>query len=477
MKNLRIVDVADIDVATYIPRYAATDLKEDGFGYNNYITPVFSEQDGYYHVGTADGPLLMANLMMATQFSNTPIYTHAYEGDITIDGVNYYDALVNYCSYASNSQIYSLVPVNEELKQLLIKVTECIGLEQSENEWLQICEYYDVYGTGGVQLADPTAGLSAHSAFNAQLGSNYFTYDRVIMPRGMFAKFVPEKSGVYRITSFADTHVDGWIFTEEGIQNRECMYEYWFNERAWTDPMNVSMVVYLEAGQEYFIDIAYYDVYGTGTFEYKIEYVASELEYLVLASPGFFTYHEGAYVIDALGIDVALDEDGYYRELLSDGSLGSLLYVDMVSPSTIFTEESIVELLAGGAFNFALTEDDQWVLDYYDYFEELGFNGTDFETCLREVWGEEFDYYWEEFEVEKVLAGEYHGTGEDLTSAVQSYADKIYTSGELEGCVAVNEELGQILQLLMDKYTFEDVDHSWTKLCYYYDYLGPDSNK
>ena len=29
------------------------------------------------------------------------------------------------------------------------------------------------------------------------------------------------------------------------------------------------------------------------------------------------------------------------------------------------------------------------------------------------------------------------------------------------------------LQMLMDKYTFSGVDHSWTKLCYYYDYIGP----
>ena len=44
---------------------------------------------------------------------------------------------------------------------------------------------------------------------------------------------------------------------------------------------------------------------------------------------------------------------------------------------------------------------------------------------------------------------------------------------ERQGCVPVTEELAEILQLLMDKYTFQDVDHSWTKLCYYYDHVGP----
>ena len=32
----------------------------------------------------------------------------------------------------------------------------------------------------------------------------------------------------------------------------------------------------------------------------------------------------------------------------------------------------------------------------------------------------------------------------------------------------------ELLQKLMDKYTFADVDQSWLKLCYYYDYLGPE---
>ena len=31
---------------------------------------------------------------------------------------------------------------------------------------------------------------------------------------------------------------------------------------------------------------------------------------------------------------------------------------------------------------------------------------------------------------------------------------------------------GEILQALMDKFTFEGVENSWLKLCYYYDHLG-----
>ncbi|MBQ5837194.1 MAG: hypothetical protein IIW39_00840 [Clostridia bacterium] len=33
--------------------------------------------------------------------------------------------------------------------------------------------------------------------------------------------------------------------------------------------------------------------------------------------------------------------------------------------------------------------------------------------------------------------------------------------------------LAELLGKLMDKYTFEGVEYSWLKVCYYYDYLGP----
>lgn len=475
VSNFRVVGVDDIDKATYIPRECATNMSADGFGYENYVDVVFNETDGYYHVGTANGPLLLADLMMATQFSNDPVYSIAYDGKVVIDGVNYYDDIVNYCSYASNSQIYSLCPVNEELKDLLQKTTQAVGVEGTDNEWLQICKYYDAYGTGGVQLADPTAGLNAQSAYLAQLGSNSVYYDRVIMPRGLLNKFVPEKSGVYAITSHSETYCDGWIFTEESLNAREAFYEYWCNARGQTDPMNVYMMVYLEAGKEYFIDIAYYDTYATGTIDFTIEYVGAEYDNLVLASPGFFTYADDSYAIVSGGINVALGDDGYYHEKRADGSLGSILYLDVVSTSTIFNDDCILDLIRSGVFNFEITEDDQWIIDYYDYFESLDFNGTDFETCMEEVWGEDFDYYWELMEVENVLDGYYHGTGKDMTDEMAAYAAKAYSSGELDGCVPVDEDLAEILQQLMDKYTFDGVENSWIKLCYYYEHLGPDT--
>lgn len=480
LKNLRVVDQSEIDVPSYIPRFAATDLSADGFGYETYITPIYNEADGYYHVGTKDGPLLLANLMMATRFSNDPIYSLAASGYIVVDGVDYYEQIVDYCSYASNSQIYSMVPVTEELKGLLQKVTAAVGIEQTENEWLQICEYYDAYGTGGVQLSDPIIGLCADSAYTAQLGTNSVTYDRVLMPRGLLYKFVPTKSGAYRITSDSEYEVNGWVFTRENIADRAPFYTYEGGERMYYSETNVSMVVYMEAGKEYFIDVAYYDVYMVGTFTFDIKYEGSELQLFTIASPGVFTYYdETTYDVVAGGIEVALGSDGYYHELLADGNLGSILYADFIGSNNIFGDDTLNRLIEKNAFNFSMNETDHLVRDYYRKYEALNFNGTDFETCMREEWGENFDYYWEYYQVDDVLDGIYHGSGKDMTEIARKYSKLVYGpgSGEKEGCVAVTEELAEALQALMDKYTFQGVDHSWTKLCFYYDYIGPDPNK
>ncbi len=479
VKNLRTVDAKDVDVASYIPRFAATNMNEDGFGYQDYITPVFNQKDGYYHVNSADGPLLMANLMLSTRFSNDSIFLLAESGHIVVDGVDYYDQIVTYCSYSSNSQIYSMVPVNEELKGLLQKVTEAVGIEKTENEWLQICEYYDAYGTGGAQLGDPTVGLAAHSAFTAKLGTNSVTYDRPIMPRGLLYRFVPDKSGAYRITSKCDFEVEGWIFLQEDLEDRERLpfYTYEANERMYYSETDISMVAYLEAGKEYFIDIAYADIYGTGTFTFDIEYEGKELKLFIACAPGPFTYEdETTYEIVTGGIDVALGKDGYYHELLPDGSLGSIIYADFVAPTSIFPSNTIEDMLELRAFNFALTEDDQTVLTHYSNYQAAD-TGKDFESYMKEQWGDDFSYYWETLKVDEVLDGVYHGSGKDMTAVVQKYLSKMEKSGDKEGCVAVTEELAQALQMAVDKFSFKDVEDAWIKFCYYYDYFGPDANK
>ncbi len=476
LKNLRVVKENQIDVPSYIPRYAATHPAADGFGYEQYITAVFNEEDGLYHVNDKNGPILLVDLMKGTQFSNNPIYTHAYNGEIELNGVNYYEELVEYCNYASNSSIYGLCSVNQELKELLEIVAAAIGLENDNpNQWLQMCSYYDAYGTNGAQLDDPIRGLAPYSAYTATEGAdNYVYYDRVIMPRGLLYKFVPERSGAYRITSNSEWQVDGWIFNPDRTE----YYVHEGGERMYYDEKNLSMVVYFEAGKDYYIDIAFYDVYQVGGFTFSVEFLGASYDHFTAASPGYFTFPDGEIADDSMGelaeilsggIKIALGDDGYYHELREDGSLGSIIYADFVGLTAIFSH-SIKEMIDRGAFNFAVTESDQEILNYQAIY------GDETKEKLKEIWGEQFEELAEIYMLDEVLAGKTHGTGKDLTNEIEVYLEKLIPASEdhpeLEGCVAVDESLAALLQTLMDKYTFRGVDFSWAKLCYYYQHLG-----
>ena len=82
------------------------------------------------------------------------------------------------------------------------------------------------------------------------------------------------------------------------------------------------------------------------------------------------------------------------------------------------------------------------------------------------------------YRVDEILAGKYHGSGQDMTEVMRQYASKMLTAADTEaaeliGCVEVDEQLASILQLLMDKYTFEGVENSWLKVCYYYRLYAP----
>ena len=484
IKNMRVVDQSAIDVATYIPFNVAT--SEDGFEYT-YADIFFNEADGYYHVDSVNGPLLLVDMMGYTEFSDEDaLWTIAYEGAAK----DIYPELEQYFNYASNAKPNGICTVNKELAELLEKVDEVAGFDKEDNkEWLKFCRYYKAYGTDK-QLEDPIKGLATFSAYEAKLGkgiaSNSFTYSGILMPRGHLAKFVPTKSGVYRITSHNDSTdgVEGWIFNE----NREVIYTYEFDERMFEEDGEVSMVYYMEAGKPYFIDIAYWDYYGVGTINYDIEYIGATYELFRLCSPGYFTYDtdatgEAMYDVIAGGIKAVLGSDGIYYEdkgLDANGKqiYGSKIYADFNGLTSVFSEpintnNGVKGLIDKGAFDFSKDENDMLILGYMQQ------NDNDVEKTdayLKNMWGEDYEANAEEYKIKDVFKGRYHGSGEDLTDEISAYLDDIITSGgeECRGCVVVTKELAELLTKLMDKFTFENVQQSWLKLCYYYDYLGPE---
>ena len=486
LKNMRTVDVSKVDRETYIPRQAATKPNANGLGFQQYITPVFNSIDGYYHVGTANGPLLLVNLMSSTLLSeDSSLNDLGYNGELIDSKGNIYDILVNYCNYSINGTLYGYSPVTQELKELLDRAAEKIGFEPGNpNQWLQACEYYDAYATGGKQLEDPVKGVAFFAAFDTVVSTdsevkyNTVQYDgRVIMPRGLKYKFVPAVSGAYLIKSQSDDQVDGWLFDENGeiILTAEIVDRPYNGQPV--DTTNVSMIHYFEAGKTYYIDIAYYDIYAAGEFTFTVEYLGETYQHFHLASPGYYTYIESTNgqvnSYTAGGINVKLGDDGYYHELLADGSLGSIVYADF-SFATAVSSHSILKAIELGAFDFRFNENDDAVLTILNKF------GGDKDACRRyyqELWGESYAEWAEIYKLEEVLAGKYHGGGEDLTEEISAYISKMiaYDSAapELEGCVPVDAELAKILQAFMDKFSFSGVKDSWTKLCYYYKNIAP----
>jgi len=475
VKNMHIATADAINMPTYLPRNAA--VSTDGFEYS-YVDVVLNPKDGYYHVGDANGPLLLAVLMDYSEFSEEETLW-----DICYDGAakEMYPAMERYFSYASNSQASGICTVNEELAELLKQVADIAGFTDDENEWLKICKYYAAYGTDGEQLEDPIRGLATFSALPAKEGknvpTNQFVYnlDKILMPRGYIAKFTPSRSGVYRITSRSEQEVEGWIFDD----NMENVYTYWHNERNWEDEKNVSMLYYMESGKNYYINIAFWDYYGKGTVPYDITYLGSSYKVLQLCSPGFFTYDtdaqgEAMYDVIAGGIDVVLGSDGYYYEDLGGGKTGSKIYADFVGLTSVFgspitTVGDVLGLVDKGAFDFSKTEDDNWVIAC---IEQNNGDIAATDKYLHEYWGEEYDHYAEAYMLEEVYDGIYHGAGGDYTEKIREYSKKMGTSGELKGLVAVDKELAEILQLLMDKFTFQGVENSWIKVCYYYNTIN-----
>lgn len=486
IKGLRKVDKSVIDTETYILRQASTTFKADGSGYENYITPVLGN-DGYYHVGSANGPLLLANMMTGSHFSENSVYELvSNEPDKFASDEGFVSKIVDYSVHGSNSLISGYCTVTEELRSLLETVVEKIGVEEdNSNQWLQTCIYYDAYGTNGEQMGDPIKGLASFSAYEAVLGTNYVEYTRLLMPRGYYYKFVPEVSGAYRLTSNSvpATLIDGETHATEGMicgADLESVHgnDEWYEKNSPVDVDNISIYAYMEAGETYYVNVWYYDIYAVGTIEFNIERVGDTADIFTLASNSFFTFDvDDSGNVDsgttvAGGVDVML-VDGIYYVKNPDGSQGPVLYADFRATTGVF-ERSLLEAVEYGAFNFQKSNLDMDIEGYINSFDE---SGTDYEEGFIEAWGETL--YAERRElVEDVISGTFHGVG-DRTEQIQAYVDKMISDSEndeLNGCVVVTEELAEILQIYMDTYTFEGVEHSWTKLCFFYKHYGPTNN-
>lgn len=440
IKNMRIVSADTITTPTYIIRDCYKGSSPTGA--HLFITPVYNEEDGFYHVDTVDGPLILADLLNSTIWNEYALLDIASNGLLTdINGVDYTDIIIDYAGLAVNGG-WNLVPVTRELQVALDAIGQYNPRGQlGEKEWLLMCNYFSAYGTNGEEFPNPIKGLATFCAYDAQMGSNTITFESTIVPRGKFLRFVPETTGVYKIQSqyvyTGNSELDAtlnhsavcWIFDRDENMLAESTKEA---RTFYTEEDHDNFILYFEfeAGKEYFICPAFDDLYRYTDLTFTLEYVGLSHDSFTACAPGYFTTDDvdvngmPSGNIIALGIDIVLGDDEYYHAVNSDGTLGSIIYCDFSHPTSIFTK-SIEELIEGDAFNFALDDEGK------------------------------------------------NTVGVDNTEAISKYLSKMITAeGDTKGCVPVDAELANILQRLMDKYTYKDVENSWLKLCYYYKHYG-----
>ncbi len=500
IKNVRFQEISDIDVFTYIIREAAYGTRILNSQWTNYRDVVFNQEDGYYHVGTVNGPLLFADLLSATHFDNATIYSYfTDEKFLTGDGAElaqYQDAIEAYGSYATNSLVVGYTPVTEDLKQILEAVNKCVGAAPNNTKaWLEMCVYFDVYGPlegnelinqETKQIADPIVGLAPFNSYTVveddaattDVEATSLDYQRVVSTRGFLFKFVPTQTGVYNIHSNLKDSITQCLVYDENMKyyaENDGNLKYYTYGTGYGD-LNFYTYAYFEKGKTYYIRPYFEDIYETGMMSFVTEYVGESIDVLTKCSEWPFTtdtdFNDGTSTdsienhLITVGIDAELGADGFYHEKLADGSLSEqFVYVDFTTITDFGF--SLKDMIAKTAFDFTVTElgspafdsEGYLVFDYYEVDED----GNISEEPIAKRYTDK--------DGNPIMKSEYHV---DMTNRItEIYNEKvIQTEGELKGCIAVNEELAQILQLLMDKYTFRGVANSWQKLCYYYKHVA-----
>lgn len=512
LDNLRFTTIDEIETnekTLYVHRNAATqqnatttDKKNPIPRFDRYVSVVYNETDGFYHVGKADGPLLMASINGKTPWNDgvslqllaSEGYLYYKDGGETVDLSS---IILGTYAWRSNHSLNGLVPVDETLKQLLILITsqEVVGYGY-ENEWLEFCSYYDHYGVGE-HMSSPIQGIDFQNAhtlgdvdWTMQSPTLTFTanHDRLIVPRGVKYAFTPTKDGVYFIRSLT-TEADyslinpvAWIFTlnDSGTDYIEIAYnDNHLDYAQHGKDENFYIYVRMTAGKTYYITCGEFDPSWIGKYDVAVSYHGETLEALTACG----TYFTG--VIDPSGemsqgtvyvgdrVNVTVDEDGYCRVLNNDGSMGSYIYLSMLKPTWLLAysieeilENPLVKAVERDENGDPIVEDGKYV--YKTEKNEDGSVKTDENGEPIYVY-EPFFPTHVTFDLRQLDLGD--GVKHpDYTETMKTYlAQAKQNEGELYGYVKVTAELRDILRLytIQENGGIEWYD-AWQMLCYYY---------
>lgn len=461
IKDVRYTNVSDLTTGVDVLREAANDWKEvDGVSQWTSFVDVVLGDDGVYHVGTKDGPYLLANIQGETRWSNVSISDLASAGYIKLVGApqdyittgtsnppkgSYIESNKGYAFFADASDVDGYVLVDETLQAVLDDIVykfyhttreDFKTKYYTENTWLELCRYYDHYGTGE-SIANPLIGLGEKFALEAKLGKNHVNVNKTLMPRGLTYSFVPAESGAYRIYSVIDSTLEqgGFVnITGNGLNKGDDAKQ------------DFNVYVWFEAGKTYYIAAAFDLPSSLGEYDFHIERVGDSYEEFTHAGDGTYTFQlnaDGSFARDDDGntieivsrqnnVHAVLGDDGFYHQVGKDGNAEtgeySYFYVQITQLNYLF-EASIEDLVCGRAGFEALN----------------GVNPFDFTS----------------------------DGGENYVETMKEYVAKAITDEKDEkyGCVKADEQLVAILTKMLDRIG-HDADDAWFNLAFYYEHYG-----
>ena len=448
IKDFRISNVSELntpEIDINIIRQAATVKNDDEnatTAYKNYATVVLNSEDGYYHVGHENGPLLFANIKASSNWSNYSLYDLGASGRCISDRVDlfpYIDTMAWEGDYNYTNLGYT--PVTEFWKGYLQLITECTPYidhednilkkfngEWHENEWLELCVYFDHYGDTPV-MEDPLIGVTYHAAIDITEGTTPVNVKFDLVPRGFKHKFVPEKTGTYHIYSTGDYDTMCFISDESPVnvptsvlyaaEPGKYILATYTSEINYTDG-NFNFYHSFEAGKVYYLQFCFFSTTGTGIYDVTIEYAPETTQVLTPCGTHItFGEHDQNFFYVQDGIDFGFNEEtGTYCAKNADGTFGSTIYVDLLHPT--------------------------WYTDGWWSLNDVVFNRDDIPS----------------YQLRGFTLGEYEAELRKLCWTVSQ-------TGELAGMAEMTQEVYELISGLTAMQE-EAVQNDWLLFCYYY---------
>lgn len=522
-RRFGFADVTALETADSIDmlRSAAYGTPAEGASQYPYYAEVKIGDDGYYHVdlsklhnsqfaGNDESPLLLVDLMNATNWSPTPFVTwvlatseetgeYLIDCNFTINGEkkDYRPLLIEYMQAAVSSDVEDCVPVNQELHDVLVQLISRVKefeakdgkkVETYANEWLEACYFYSHYGNGN-PVGNPILGLMDRTAipvvaeqrYTANLTRNTYPFPTMIYT------FTPQASAVYEFRTYIPEADEGgqqyaaqmWLYDDATASSKPLLHSGEARiVRNGVNEQNVVSYRYLTAGHKYYIAFAFL-MAQAGTYDFTIKNVGQSKTQLVPASGD--TYKMilddqenviGMELSDA--VEYVVDDDGYYHAKNPDGTMGDFLYLDLKFGSTTALGFVPIEKLVDRFVVDPLQDPNQAgteVLDY-QYF--------DFRYRVVYIRYEEEGEEWHSYTPKVDYSLREPDKYINYTPIVKGWIKNAETEGEYAGMIKVNQTVVDCLQLYIemrvnmtyidtDGKQYDDLllDNEWLRFCWY----------